>query len=181
MMTPMENDDELRRIYDTLGSDIMRIIGKSKKLPQFKRRAFVRAFCSLVEFDIYNRKQRALYLYNHGFHCFNISEIVLLLEIQPEVDNKGRVKERPKYIRVVDNYLFAISMFCKVTGIVFQLPFDRPGWSAFKDTIELRNKITHPRSEKDIAISDEQLGMAVLAYKWFMDNYKHIVTLVDQQ
>lgn len=171
--------DDLGQLYDTLTHDIGHIVGKSQSLAQWKRRSFVRAFIALVEFDTYNRKQRVLYLQDHGHGKFRTAELVLLREIQPEIDDTGKVKEKKKYLRLIDNYRFAIRMFCKATGIEFELPTNNDGWTAFKDTVDLRNRITHPKNISEVEISDEQFQRAVTAYKWFMDNYSAIVTLLQ--
>jgi len=148
------------------------------RVPQHKRRSFVRAFVSLVEFDTYNRKQRALFLCEHGKVRFSESELMLIREVQAEIDDKGNVKERQKFLRLIDNYRFAVRMFCKATGISFELPTNDKGWTHFKDTVALRNRITHPKKEQEIHISDESMRMVLSAYKWFMDNYKTITTMV---
>jgi hypothetical protein len=168
-------NDELRRVYDTLGKDLISIIGKTKNPSQTRRRSFIRAFVSLVEFDTYNRKQRALQLHSSGYHQFNISELILLKEIQPEIDDKGRVRERQKFIRLIDNYKFSIRMFCKAVQINFEIPVNNEGWIAFKETIELRNQITHPKNESELYITDDNLNTVIKGYEWFMTNYKMIV------
>ena len=174
------NRDDLGQLYDTLTKDIAHIVGGALSVPQFKRRSFVRAFIALVEFDTYNRKQRALYLHQQGHYRFEASELMLLREIQPELDDTGKVKERQKYLRLIDNYRFAIRMFCKATGIEFQLPTNDAGWTAFKDTVTVRNRITHPKRMDEVNVSDKQLQTVISAYKWFMDNYKAIVVLLKK-
>lgn len=171
--------DELRRIYDTLTKDLVSILGKSKKLSQTKRRSFIRALVSLIEFDTYNRKQRALQLHSSNIVHFNIAEMILLNEIQPEVDNKGEIKVKQKFIRLIDNYKFAIKLFCKASQISFVLPTNSPGWVAFKDTIEMRNRISHPKNENDIIITDHNFRTVLSAYEWFMNNYKMIIELLQ--
>jgi hypothetical protein len=103
---------------------------------------------------------------------------MLLLEVQPEIDDKGHLKERQKLLRLIDNYRFAVRMFCKASDINFELPTNEKGWTDFKDTVALRNRITHPKKEQEIHISDESMRIVVSAYKWFMDNYKTITSIL---
>ena len=176
----MKNDD-LRDIYDTLGQDLILILGKSKTLPQYKRRSFVRALVALVEFDVHNRKQRLLKLHGENIIELTHSELALAREIQPELDEGGKVKERQKFLRILSNYRFSIRTFCKYTDIEFCLDTNCPGWMSFKKLIEIRNTITHPKKSVDIEISEEHFQDVIMAYKWFMDNYKSIVEMLEKK
>ncbi len=176
----MENDN-LRNIYDTLGRDLIAILGRSKTLPQFKRRSFVRALVALIEFDIHNRKQRLSKLHTEDFIQLTNSELSLVLEIQPEIDETGKVKDRQKFLRLLSNYRFSIRLFCKHMNLQFSLNTNSSGWTSFKKLIDIRNKITHPKKSGDINITDEQFQDVLEAYKWFMDNYKSIVKLLVQK
>jgi hypothetical protein len=179
-MSRIERDD-LGRLYDILVRDIGQIVGRSSSLPQYKRRSFVRAFLALVEYDTYNRKQRVLYLHTKGVHRFNESERIMLQEIQPELDDSGRLKLKRRYLRLIDNYRFAIRMFCKAVDIEFTLPTNEPGWSAFKETVALRNRITHPKKLSEIEISDSQLKSVFDAFEWFKKVYRAIVDATNRR
>lgn len=172
-------ENELNRMYKTLTEDLLSILGKSKKISQAKRRSYIRAFVSLIEFDTFSRKQLVLHLQHSGLIKFNVSEIMLLTEIQPEIDNKGDIKEKQKFIRLIDNYRFAIRMFCKATHIDFVLPTDNQGWNSFKATVELRNKITHPKNEDELNITDENMKTVLNAFKWFSNNDETIIKLLE--
>jgi len=44
--------------------------------------------------------------------------------------------------------------------------FKEEGWSHFKNSVKLRDRITHPKVTADVEISDHDLSECDMAYSW---------------
>lgn len=84
------------------------------------------------------------------------------------VSGKGEIVEQARYIsltamvRLVTNV--AIS-FCPELDV----DFGNVGWEKLKLAIDARNRVTHPKAEADLAVSDAEIEAAKTGFFWFLD------------
>jgi hypothetical protein len=172
----------LRTLFDILGKDFKAAVGKSKtKLSQSKRRSLIRALFAWIEADTFNRKQIALILQEEGLVEFSLPETALLREEQYALGKKGEVRTEVKFLRLAENLQFAVYCFCKATSIQYEVPKGGPGWEAFRRAIELRNRITHPKSPAALFISDEDMKDVWKTFLWFKNNSEEIAKRLAQK
>ena len=50
-----------------------------------------------------------------------------------------------------------------------------PGWDSFQRAIEMRNRITHPRTPEDLNLSKEDFNHIELGATWFSDNIENLI------
>lgn len=81
----------------------------------------------------------------------------LLLDESYEVDANGTIKIRPRFTPIASNLRFAFTTFEELAGCKIDLMIGTHHWQNFKTTIEVHNRITHPRQEEDLFITDEEL------------------------
>ena len=91
----------------------------------------------------------------------------LLLDESYEVGENGKVKVRPRFTPLASNLRFAFSTFSELSGVEIDVMSETHHWQNFKAAIEIRNRITHPRSEEDLHISDEEFAKCKDAENWF--------------
>ncbi len=56
----------------------------------------------------------------------------------------------------------------KVVKTGLAVDFTGDGWRAMEKTIEVRNRLTHPKRREDIIVSDEDLADLVRANEWLL-------------
>jgi hypothetical protein len=129
-----------------LDDDILAVKDKLEKKPssQFWRRNFIRVFFSVVEGYIFTMKQFALDAYDRGDVQFSLEELALLHELEFYLD-KGKAKGRQKFLKLADNFRFAFSMLAKAVGSSFKLDVGNNRWESFRNAMQIRNRITHPK------------------------------------
>ena len=134
----------------------------------FNRRTYVRAYFAFVEGWVWINKQLALvrhYLSNTPL--LSEAEVALLRDEQYEVKSNGDAVIRTKFIRLVDNIRFMDKCLDKVGRPTKPLDFESPAWRALKESVEIRNRITHPRTPEDLDLSDEDMKTIQDAANWF--------------
>ena len=60
-------------------------------------------------------------------------------------------------------------MFAKARGLSAHPEYCRRGWQAVRQAIPVRNRITHPKAEADLSVSDYEIKLVDEAYAWFLD------------
>jgi len=63
---------------------------------------------------------------------------------------------------------YSLKMWAKLIGYNMNILSDNK-WNSFKKTINIRHRITHPKFEKDIKISDKDLKYIKESEIWFKE------------
>jgi len=100
---------------------------------------------------------------------FTDAELALIREEQYELNNKGDVRIRQKFLKLADNLRFSFKLFAKATNSSYELDVGGIGWDSFLKAIAVRNRISYPKYERDIVISDEDLDFVQKAAQWYRD------------
>lgn len=92
-------------------------------------------------------------------------EACALSNISYRINDKGDLKIEPPRIRFQNRVLFALSMRAKASRVDLQ-PRQVPGWPDFLEATKIRNRITHPGSEDDLAVSKVDYDTVVKGLQW---------------
>jgi hypothetical protein len=129
----------------------------------FRRRAYVRATFSSVEGFIFIMKKMALGKPN----LFSQNELAILREEPLVAGPANGVRVRPRFLPIGDNLRFAFGAFMRSHGSTAVLPTDE-GWNDFTRAIGIRNRVTHPKSNEDLQIGDEDIEIVRRAAHWLV-------------
>lgn len=164
--------------YEVLRHDMVEVERLyNKRRDQFAARTYLRTFFAFVEGTIHILKNFAL-----GIHarrpCFTDGEISILKEVRFELDDKGQVAEKYKYLRCGDNVHFGFDAVLKATESKYVIDYGGAGWKHFIKAIRIRNRITHPKSSQELNISSEELKAVIGGSHWYGNVIKGL--LVDR-
>ncbi len=131
-------------------------------------RSYVRAVFAFFEGYLYAFKQISLRLSvdPEGIKL-SPEEIIALKEIDVSVDDKGNIKERPKYNSAKNSVLFSIASIAKQHEAEFTLNTGGQGWDFYQKALKVRDRLMHPKSHEDLEISEDELTHVTVAYDWF--------------
>lgn len=106
-----------------------------------------------------------------GAFTLTAGDVAVLKEVNFAPDDSGKVKERDQFHKTVPLLKFTLKCFAQQHGIERELQarLGRDGWSKLKDTIGIRNGITHPKEPAELQITMEHLETAKLAADWFSE------------
>jgi hypothetical protein len=178
---------ELNRLYEVLERDTHICQDKFEKMStdelkgeesEFWRRAFVRASFSLVEGVTYGLKQVALKSQESGGVVYSDEELSMLKEKSYDLNDKGDAYSQTKYIHITRNIKFAFKAFARAFGEEYELKVDDSGWNYFKEALEIRNRLTHPKTSADLDVSLKELRKMLLANAWFIDSYLALNSII---
>jgi len=134
---------------------------------QYARRTLVRAFFAAVEGITFAIKQTALRAHSEGATSFSAPELALLREEKYSLDREGVASSSSLFLRTEENVTFALTMAFRRYGQRHARPRSDPGWSAFRASLALRHRLTHPKALEDLTVTDEDLVHVEEALRWF--------------
>jgi hypothetical protein len=159
----MDNSFETALLQD-LSANIQ-VAAKAEN--QTERRSAVRSGFAVVEGLIHSIKQTILedLHLNPGLH--SIAEVAMLREEMYGVDRTGETQVQPKFIPTDTNLRFTIKMLCRGTSDG-NMDLSGRGWQAFKSSLEVRNRLAHPKQLSDLTVTDSEMKAFIEGLYWFM-------------
>ena len=83
------------------------------------------------------------------------------------IDDKGKVKKRTQQPSMTAILRLSIKVTKRVVP-TFDPDLGGQEWRDFQSMIEIRNRLTHPKSQDDLQISREQIETVINAFRWIM-------------
>lgn len=162
---------------EALTADLRAGTARAKHGDAFDRRNLIRTFFTLVEGDTFYRKRLALMVHDTTLSLaepphavFSPQELMLLQDLSPELSTKGTVRVSQKFLRLSDNVRFSFAAAAKAFGADFQLDVAREGWQAFRNALDVRHRLTHPKSIDDLEVTERDLLNLAVAVKWYFES-----------
>ncbi len=161
----------IERVTDIVAKDLEFIEYHLDNDPDgFWARTLIKTVCSYVESEVYLLKQGVLKFCNEGSIDIPPEVKLFLNNKKFELGNNGKLNERLLQGRVRDEVKFIFSQICTLKGYEQLVGFDSDGWEKLISTIEVRNRLTHPKSTDDLSVTDKEVEESGDAFTWFMDN-----------
>jgi hypothetical protein len=129
-----------------------------------RRRSVIRAVFAAIEGHIWAMKQRLLAF---GEPTLSAAEVALLREVQYSIDDKGNGVEKAALLTFKQNIKFVIAVVKRLNPAT-QVDLGDGGWQALTDALDVRHRLTHPKSASDLQVSQDELVAAVRGLAWFM-------------
>ncbi len=169
---------EYKRMVKALLDDVRKSLKYHiDKDNQFWRRTYIRTVSAFIEAITFHFKRLILNGYDKGVVDFNSAELALLREESYELNDKGDATKQQRFIPIAKNFRFVCKAFARYKQSSYKLKVDDSGWGAFKNFIEIRNRLMHPKTALDLDISDIAMKSAEKAFVWFGDISKELLKL----
>lgn len=136
---------------------------------QATRRAYVRSVFAVMEGTVWILKTTILSAAGRAEnrHFLKRGEYELLSDKSYELKNNGQVREQTKYLRLHENVRFTYSIIERYTGTSLSLGVNTSDWNDFLRAIEVRNRVTHPKTAAEFSISDDEIQFCKGVTSWF--------------
>ena len=131
------------------------------------RRLYIRVFVTMVEGSVAAIKNVIL----HYSEQLNDAERAVLRDVTFDLNEKGVPYERPLRPPILSSLKFAFRIFASVHKLSIVPDYRSSGWQAMKNVIELRNRLTHPKTPNDLKVTDTDLKSVDEAEIWLRDNH----------
>jgi hypothetical protein len=133
------------------------------------RRGYVRTLLAFVEGMTHAFKDLLLTANQAKRVELTVPEIFLLTEVQFQLDAKGNARHVRRPLRQRDTVRFTLRLLGRVADTPFQPNFGDEGWRSFLKAVQIRNRVTHPRTREDMWVTKEDLDIVDRGVQWFED------------
>jgi len=141
-----------------------------KSNSQISLRNYIRSLFSLYEGVLANLREKlanriqTLYLIG-ALNEINIHDLYLLMDEAVSINERGGVNKKFNANSFEKLLKFVIKKACELNKIEDQI-FNQ-GWNDFKSFIKIRDRITHPKYEEGILVSEDDYKIIENAKKWW--------------
>jgi hypothetical protein len=132
-----------------------------------QRRQFIRAMFACIEGALWLFKEEALEQHKNGVIAFSISELTLLSEITPGIDNRGAVYDLPANLRFLPNLLFTFRCHARAFEYEPVLRVSDHEWADLQRSVKIRHRLMHPKKLRSMDVTDDELRLSRGALRWF--------------
>jgi hypothetical protein len=171
---------DLRATYNELVRDVDLSKGLDTDVcsEAFIKRTYARAFFAMVEGIIAQLKQLALHA-NAESRVFEVFELELLEERVGYLDSSdGTAKPGNAKLSFLPNLQFSMTSAARALNLDFKLEKGGQGWLAMRDSVKIRDRITHPKNMDSLVISDDEMKKLGQANAWFRDETVRLIDLI---
>lgn len=107
---------------------------------------------------------------------FSSGELAALREESHDVNEQGEVEPRAAKIPLRRRIRWAFRSYPRIHRATFSLDLGGNGWAALQDAIRVRDRLTHPKAEAGLTVSDDDMAMIGTASRWYQDQVMALPT-----
>lgn len=164
----------------SLMDDVIDYLAEGDKDSQIWRRTFFRVVFAAFEGIIYSTKHRTLLISKITETDLPIGQTVLLSETAFDLDDNGTIREMKAKIPFKKNLRFAFRTPPAVAGKSFTADYSGEDWRAMTESVKVRDRLTHPKHDTDLTVSDEEYRTLSLAVRWFLAATQELLIIQQQ-
>jgi len=166
--------EEISKIIKIVDTEILRC--KDKTEAEFLHelhpwfRIMVRSVIATIEAICYKFKQLTILVCDQRKKTLSKNDREKLKE--KKWDREGKLKNY--YLESKENIKFTLKKIYYAFDLRFEIK-DFEGWEKLSNTIDIRNKLTHPKKKEDLEISAQQYRDASVGFNWFRQKIEELV------
>jgi hypothetical protein len=159
-----------QEMYDLLRADVEACEAALKKedAPHL-RRELVRTVYALFEASTFYLKRIAVTTARGGGLKLNREATAALLDESYGVKSDGSPYSRRAKIPTLSNIKLSLGALAICAQASYAPSYDDGGWAALCTGLEVRDRLTHPKSLSDLEVLEEELGQVRRAVRWYHD------------
>ncbi|WP_372731184.1 hypothetical protein [Novosphingobium sp.] len=95
-------------------------------------------------------------------------EAAVLNETNFQVSERGTISAQPRYLPL----LGAVRLACKIASRInskFLVDFEGKEWADFRNAVATRNRLMHPKTMADLAVSSDEIDQVIQSFFWILD------------
>ena len=145
------------------------------------RRMFVRSCWVLIEGDIYCMKRFTLRACELGGKILSADEHTFLSEVQMVADENGIVRQRDVHKGSLENLKGTLKIATSKFELGWTPDFGNQGWEQLRRSLDLRDRITHPKAAAELVILDDELNKHHSGFAWYLETIKKFQESCDSK
>jgi hypothetical protein len=145
------------------------------------QRALVRACWAHVDAVVFGLKRITLRAAELGSEPMSADEHKFLLERSFVVDSSGGARKKTEYAETKDNVKRVLKLACTKFNLGWAPDFSGKEWLEFGQSLELRHRVTHPKSRADLDIAPEEIELHRRSFLWFSGLFNTLLEKLNEK
>lgn len=166
------NTDARLRLINILSDDARIALEELQLEPQdqYRQRTLVRTLFANIEGQISLFKQNIIDWFRAHGCTLTKGELEKLVDKPTIFETNPEISVFPKRLSLKDNIKFTFEIYAlKLGELNIKIDSNDRGWDSFCKAIVIRDGLMHPKSERDINLSETKIKTAIHAWLWFND------------
>ena len=135
---------------------------------QMLRRAFVRSCWAYVEAVTFAVKRYTFSACQLGTVDLAPDDHAFLGDVRLIVDAEGNIAVQKDLTKTLDNVKRTFKLSARIFGVDWKPDFGSEGWRGFRDSLQIRHRLTHPKSVGEVTVSPEDMQTQREGIMWFI-------------
>ena len=175
--------DDLLHANTLLREDIQRLMDAFNDDwdDQTFRRILVRACWSHIEAVVFGLKQMVLMACTLGSEDLSAKTQAFLRESEISVDGRGNATVRVVRTDTLKNVKLSLKLASKYFDVPWKPNFRAPAWGQLAESLELRHRLTHPKSAAALFVSDSETEALRDGFLWFSGGFNDFLQSMQQR
>jgi len=90
------------------------------------------------------------------------------------VTESGQLTQRPRGLPLLTTIRLVVSQ-AKIISPEIAVEFSASGWADLRQSIDVRNRITHPKPEQELTVSDHDLAAVASGVSWLVATLDYVM------
>lgn len=143
--------------------------------PDFCARTFVRTMAAEFETRLYLLQDFMLKIHDETANIkFSSEELAILKSESYGLRSNGDVWVSTRFYPFKEHLLFTLRLFARRFNPKAEPDTSGAGWQSVQRFVEIRNRLMHPKSMRDLQITDEEIDSINEAQDWLRSSFKSL-------
>lgn len=138
---------------------------------QVHRRSFVRSCWAYVEAVTFSVKQYTYSVCQMGTVNISQDEYAFLGNMSVMVDIEGNIQIQRDPTKTLANVKRTFKLSSEIFELEWRLNFGSKGWENLRDSLQIRHRLTHPKSVAEVMVSPRDIQIQKDGIDWFVDGF----------
>ncbi|MGD9161136.1 MAG: hypothetical protein PVG39_22150 [Desulfobacteraceae bacterium] len=108
------------------------------------------------------------------------NELFILSDKKPVLKDNGKASHEAAFLRLAPNVKFLEMISKRLLKTTSDLAHSKH-WGTFLEGIQVRNRITHPKTMNDMIVTDKELNMMFNIFEMFVDFFSAIIQVLKSR
>ena len=168
--------EDLKRTFAVLSRDVDASVAlRNQQDSQFARRTVIRTQFAFIEGLANSLAAVAARSAPVESGILSVGDLALLEERDFALDDRGELVCRNARLPLLKRIRHVLRCYPRIHGASFDPHYGGAGWQALRDSLELRHRLTHPKNETSLRVSDEEFEKAAVAFDWFQTTIRDLL------
>ncbi|MDO7086676.1 hypothetical protein WNY51_06635 [Pseudocolwellia sp. AS88] len=133
-------------------------------------RSLIKTVVSFYEAQVFTLKNELIEFCDENNISIPPEILMFLKNLKYEIKDNGNIKEKYFQTTLKAEIKFIFNQICNLQNFELKFGYDDVRWSQLLRTIEVRNRLTHPKALNEQVVTKDEVEDCVVSLVWFYDN-----------